>query len=90
MVALQQRRPALERARCLVYDGLWFLRAVARLLELCASVLSRYAIYLVRWQLSTPILAVVVGVVAGWPGAVLANLIGGLLFFWADRWIFGR
>lgn len=53
--------------------------------------LKRYGLYLVRWQLSTPILAGV-GIVAAAYGqffaAVLANLIGGLIFFWVDRFIF--
>ena len=49
-----------------------------------------YLLYLGRWQLSTPILAIVVGLVAGWQGAVLANLIGGLIFFWVDRFIFRK
>ena len=53
--------------------------------------LRRYALYLVRWQLSTPLLAVVLiwldslGALAA---TVVANLIGGLIFFWVDRFIF--
>jgi hypothetical protein len=50
---------------------------------------KRYLIYLLRWQLSTPILAPCVNYFApslGTMGATaLANLIGGLLFFWWDR-----
>lgn len=47
--------------------------------------------YLTRWQLSTPILAVCVVYFArfGSVGStVIANLIGGLIFFWVDRIIF--
>jgi len=46
-------------------------------------------LYLFRWQLSTPILWLVVKQlgVGLWP-TVLANLIGGAIFFWVDRFIF--
>ncbi len=60
--------------------------------------LRRYLIYLIRWQLSTPILAPVIayfkhssnpfGTRADWIGSIVANLIGGLIFFWVDRFIF--
>lgn len=53
--------------------------------------LRRYALYLVRWQLSTPILAVVLVWLASFgelAATVVANLIGGLIFFWVDRFIF--
>ena len=52
---------------------------------------KRYGLYLIRWQLSTPILAVCViwcatlGVT--W-ATIIANFIGGLIFFWVDRFIF--
>lgn len=55
--------------------------------------IKRYITYLIRWQLSTPILAVCVihfthlGIT--W-AAMIANLIGGLIFFWVDRWIFNN
>ncbi len=51
----------------------------------------QYAAYLVRWQLSTPILAIVLIVLASmnkWAATIIANLIGGLIFFWVDRFIF--
>lgn len=52
---------------------------------------KRYGLYLVRWQLSTPILAIVLYYLAPigalW-ATVVANLIGGLIFFWVDRFIF--
>lgn len=47
--------------------------------------------YLLRWQLSTPILAICLSFFnfGNFWNTVLANLIGGLLFFWIDRLIFG-
>jgi membrane protein implicated in regulation of membrane protease activity len=54
---------------------------------------QKYGVYLLRWQLSTPILAVVLWWLGGlnvWVATVIANLIGGLLFFWVDRWIFNQ
>jgi hypothetical protein len=52
----------------------------------------KYLLYLARWQLSTPILAICVWLLVtrvgtAWATAV-ANLVGGLIFFWVDRWIF--
>lgn len=55
--------------------------------------LTKYFLYLLRWQASTPILAVVVGYFAHlgeWWAAGIANLIGGLMFFWVDRLIFRK
>jgi len=54
------------------------------------SLIKRYAIYLLRWQLSTPILAIVIALIhlsVVWQ-TVVANLIGALIFFWVDRLIF--
>lgn len=62
----------------------------------------QFLLYLVRWQMSSPILAVIMsGTVAyasrtkiklptkaEWLGAVLANFIGGCIFFFIDRLIF--
>ncbi|MCL2546725.1 MAG: hypothetical protein FWE06_05965 [Oscillospiraceae bacterium] len=54
--------------------------------------LKKYAMYLLRWQLSTPILAAVLWLLASHTSAliatIVANLIGGLIFFWVDRFIF--
>ena len=60
--------------------------------------MKRFLLYLLRWQLSTPILAPVVaffkhspnifGTPEDWIGATVANLIGGSIFFWIDRFIF--
>ena len=50
----------------------------------------QFAFYLVRWQMSTPILWLVVSQLgAGLGATVAANLIGGAIFFWIDRIIFG-
>ena len=52
---------------------------------------KRYLLYLCRWQLSTPILAVVLiwlSMLNKWVATIIANLIGGLIFFWVDRFIF--
>ena len=53
--------------------------------------IKKYLFYLFRWQLSTPILAGVLWLLAGYNSVVvtvIANLIGGLIFFWIDRLIF--
>lgn len=52
--------------------------------------IKKYFLYLIRWQLSSPILAGCLfylhfGVT--W-NTVIANLIGGLIFFWVDKFIF--
>ncbi len=52
---------------------------------------KRYFLYLCRWQLSTPILAVVLiwlSTLDKWVATTIANLIGGLIFFWVDGFIF--
>lgn len=58
----------------------------------------KFVLYLIRWQLSTPILAPIVaffkhssavfGTREDWLAAAIANLIGGCIFFWVDRYIF--
>lgn len=54
---------------------------------------KKYLLYLLRWQLSTPILAVCLVWLGGldelW-ATIIANLIGGLIFFWVDKYIFGH
>jgi len=66
--------------------------------------IKRYFLYLLRWQLSTPTLAIFsAGTVAyltktplrwptgpEWAGAVVANLIGGAGFYFVDRIIFKK
>jgi len=52
---------------------------------------KKYFFYLVRWQLSTPVLAIVLILLASFStltATIVANLIGGLIFFWVDRFIF--
>lgn len=54
---------------------------------------KKYLLYLIRWQLSTPILAIVLSVLSKmnpWIATVIANFIGGLMFFWIDRFIFKK
>ena len=51
--------------------------------------MRRFFLYLGRWQLSTPILWLAVSRLgAGVWSTVLANLIGGAIFFWVDKFIF--
>ena len=52
---------------------------------------KRYFLYLFRWQLSTPILAFCVTYFSRFGdiySTIIANFIGGLIFFWIDRLIF--
>ncbi|MFA5271380.1 MAG: hypothetical protein WC412_03445 [Candidatus Omnitrophota bacterium] len=51
--------------------------------------LRKFVLYLLRWQLSTPILWLVLrNLGVGVWSTVLANFIGGAIFFWVDRFIF--
>ncbi|MCX5695585.1 MAG: hypothetical protein NTW18_02835 [Candidatus Omnitrophica bacterium] len=51
--------------------------------------MKRFILYLIRWQLSTPILWIVVKQLgASLQATVIANLIGGAIFFWVDKFIF--
>lgn len=55
------------------------------------SFIKKYGLYLIRWQLSTPILAIVLVWLNDWNvtiATIIANLIGGLIFFWVDKFIF--
>ena len=54
--------------------------------------IKKYILYLIRWQLSTPILALIlyilkINVILE---TIIANLIGGLIFFWIDYKIFNK
>ena len=55
--------------------------------------MKKYLLYLLRWQLSTPILAICLVWLSGlgelW-ATVVANLIGGCLFYFVDKWIFKK
>lgn len=49
----------------------------------------KFALYLLRWQLSTPILYAVVKIAgAALTGTIIASLIGGCVFYFVDRMIF--
>ena len=57
--------------------------------------MNKLGLYMLRWQLSTPILALVpiaigevYGVVNFWLTAFISNLIGSLIFYWVDKKIF--
>jgi len=55
------------------------------------ALIKKYLMYLGRWQLSTPILALVLFWLNDWNitlATIIANLIGGLIFFWVDKYIF--
>ena len=50
-----------------------------------------YLLYLGRWQLSTPILAICMlgfASIGTFWATIIANFIGGLIFYWVDRKIF--
>lgn len=55
--------------------------------------MKRFLLYAIRWQLSSPILALCwywlecLGVARA---TIVANLIGGCVFFWVDKWIFRK
>ena len=49
----------------------------------------KFLLYVARWQLSTPILWLVVSRLGtGIEATVAANLLGASIFFWVDRFIF--
>ena len=51
--------------------------------------MKRFTLYLIRWQLSTPLLWLIVrNLGAGLWQTMLANLVGGSIFFWVDKFIF--
>jgi len=52
--------------------------------------IKQYILYLIRWQLSSPILALVLylfnyNIIIE---TIIANFLGGLAFFWVDKYIF--
>ena len=53
--------------------------------------IRKYLLYIVRWQLSTPILAICLIWLSSlgeiW-ATIVANFIGALIFFWIDKLIF--
>ena len=52
--------------------------------------IKKYLLYLLRWQLSTPVLAAVLYIMNTKEiyETIIANLVGGLIFFWVDILIF--
>ena len=60
-------------------------------MAICRKGLKRFILYIFRWELSSPILAVCLfwlepmGIVAA---TVIANLIGGTIFYFVDKKIF--
>ena len=59
--------------------------------------MNKLGLYMLRWQLSTPILALVpiaieemCGNASFWTAAFISNLIGSLIFYWVDRKIFRK
>jgi uncharacterized membrane-anchored protein len=56
--------------------------------------MKRLLLYLIRWQLSTPILAIVVYFLVDKIGSlnstIIANLVGGLVFYQIDKFIFRK
>ncbi|MGI6589475.1 MAG: hypothetical protein ACOX1V_02320 [Candidatus Iainarchaeum sp.] len=54
---------------------------------------KQYGLYLLRWQLSTPILALVLYLLSNFDilsATIIANFIGGLIFYWVDKYIFRK
>jgi len=53
---------------------------------------KKYLLYLLRWQLSTPVLSIVLYILNFnvLLETIIANLIGGLIFFWVDKKIFKK
>ena len=54
--------------------------------------MKKFVLYILRWQLSTPILAFVLCMLHTNEllETIIANLIGGIIFFWVDRKIFNE
>lgn len=52
--------------------------------------MKRYILYILRWQLSTPILALILYLlhINEIIETIIANLIGGMIFYWVDKLIF--
>lgn len=52
--------------------------------------MKKYILYLIRWQLSTPILALILYILNTNEivETIIANLIGGIIFYWVDKKIF--
>lgn len=54
--------------------------------------MKKFILYLIRWQCSSPILYICLQFLnlgTLW-NTIIANLIGGIIFFWVDKWIFNK
>lgn len=49
--------------------------------------MKKFVLYLIRWQLSTPVLYLVINYLSGsyLVKVITANLVGGLIFYWLDK-----
>ena len=54
--------------------------------------MKKFLIYLLRWQLSSPLLAICLLMFGDKVilGTIISNLIGGCIFYWIDKWIFKK
>ena len=53
--------------------------------------MKRFFMYLIRWQLSAPLIAIIIAYfiyLGEWAAVSLANLLAAIICFWVDRWIF--
>ena len=53
--------------------------------------MHKFILYLLRWELSTPILALILYLMNDCNtlvSTIVANFIGGCIFYWIDKWIF--
>ena len=52
----------------------------------------KFILYLIRWQLSTPILALCLNFLQfnTLINTIIANFIGGIIFYWVDKYIFNK
>lgn len=54
--------------------------------------MKQYLLYLLRWQFSTPILMIILKILDTniITKTIIANLIGGMIFYWVDKKILVR
>lgn len=53
--------------------------------------MKKFVLYIIRWQASTPILALCMWLMGGWNvfvATIVANIIGGCIFYFVDKKIF--
>ena len=52
----------------------------------------KFILYLIRWELSTPVLALCLSFLKFNTiiNTIIANLIGGIIFYWIDKCIFKK